>query len=181
MNKINLKGRKIGKLLVLEETRKNNQLAWKCRCDCGTECVKLACHLLSGRTKSCNCLQSPKGVNSCHWKGYNGITGAMLYRIKREALRRKLEFSVSSEQLWDRFKKQNGICAISGKPITLPTNRDDERNYNFTASLDRIDSSIGYVDGNVQWVHKMVNRMKWDLNQNEFIEWCLLISNNVSK
>ena len=45
-----------------------------------------------------------------------------------------------------------------------------------TASIDRIDSSIGYVIGNVQWVHKQVNFMKGTMEQKEFIKFCKLIS-----
>jgi hypothetical protein len=51
-----------------------------------------------------------------------------------------------------------------------------------TASLDRIDSSKGYIIGNVQWAHKMVNRMKNDMPQEEFIEFCRdIISTNPIK
>jgi len=41
-----------------------------------------------------------------------------------------------------------------------------------TASLDRIDSTKGYTIDNVQWVHTIVNRMKWNTDENEFIKWC---------
>jgi hypothetical protein len=41
-----------------------------------------------------------------------------------------------------------------------------------TASVDRIDSSKGYIKGNVQWVHKTINKMKWGYSQGEFIEFC---------
>jgi hypothetical protein len=46
-----------------------------------------------------------------------------------------------------------------------------------TASLDRIDSTKGYIKGNIQWVHKDVNKMKWNWNQSNFINWCKLITN----
>ena len=42
-------------------------------------------------------------------------------------------------------------------------------------SLDRIDSKKGYVKGNVQWVHKTVNRLKMDLSEEELMYWCNLI------
>ena len=41
-----------------------------------------------------------------------------------------------------------------------------------TASLDRIDSSEGYVPGNVQWVHLVVNDLKSNMPQEEFLNWC---------
>ena len=41
-----------------------------------------------------------------------------------------------------------------------------------TASLDRKDSSLGYTLDNIQWVHRTVNKIKLDLQQDEFVEWC---------
>jgi len=43
---------------------------------------------------------------------------------------------------------------------------------NTNISIDRIDSSIGYVRGNVQFVCDVVNRMKQDLPQKELLMWC---------
>jgi len=48
-----------------------------------------------------------------------------------------------------------------------------------TASLDRIDSSKGYIEGNVQWVHKMVNMSKQQYTQEEFINMCIAVANKV--
>lgn len=45
-------------------------------------------------------------------------------------------------------------------------------------SIDRIDSSVGYVRGNVQFVCDVVNRMKQDLPQNEFMVWCRRVLEN---
>ena len=39
-------------------------------------------------------------------------------------------------------------------------------------SIDRIDSSVGYVRGNVQFVCDVVNRMKQELIQEELLLWC---------
>jgi hypothetical protein len=43
---------------------------------------------------------------------------------------------------------------------------------NKTASLDRINSDLGYVYGNIQWIHKDINKMKNDYEQNYFILLC---------
>ena len=45
-----------------------------------------------------------------------------------------------------------------------------------TASLDRIDSSKGYVIGNVQWVHKDINIMKNKFDNQYFIDMCKKIA-----
>lgn len=47
-----------------------------------------------------------------------------------------------------------------------------------TASLDRTDSTNGYVDGNIQWVHKNVNLAKHSLSQDDFIELCSSVASH---
>lgn len=43
---------------------------------------------------------------------------------------------------------------------------------NTNISIDRIDSSVGYVRGNVQFVCDVANRMKQDLSHKELLVWC---------
>ena len=73
------------------------------------------------------------------------------------------------------LKKQGGICALSGMEIIFRDGRIKNRNLT-TASIDRIDSNIGYIENNIQWVHKDINWIKWSFDQNYFIELCKLIS-----
>lgn len=47
-----------------------------------------------------------------------------------------------------------------------------------TVSLDRIDSNIGYIEGNVQWIHKALNNTKNTMPNDEFINWCKLVAEN---
>lgn len=42
----------------------------------------------------------------------------------------------------------------------------------YTASIDRIDSSKGYIKGNIQIVHKTLNKMKLNMRDEEFIAIC---------
>jgi len=53
---------------------------------------------------------------------------------------------------------------------------NNDKYYLQTASLDRIDSSKGYVLDNVQWVHKRVNFLKRDYSEKELLFWCNAIS-----
>ena len=57
--KLELAGRESGRLLVLYECgrSKNGQVLWKCRCDCGNECVVSSSDLKNQRTQSCGCLR----------------------------------------------------------------------------------------------------------------------------
>lgn len=59
MRKLELKGQKFNRLLVLKEVknklRKNS--TWKCLCECGNKSVILGSRLIRGVTKSCGCYQ----------------------------------------------------------------------------------------------------------------------------
>lgn len=68
--------------------------------------------------------------------------------------------------------KQNKKCVLSGIELCFPKVSGIKSKTLITASLDRIDSSKGYVIGNVQWIHKTINTMKMDLADSEFIKLC---------
>lgn len=65
------------------------------------------------------------------------------------------------------FLKQNRKCILSGIELKIANGNNGN-----TASIDRIDNTKGYELGNVQWVHKHINFMKRDYEQNYFIELC---------
>lgn len=56
--RIDLTGRRIGRLTVLRPARQDarGSAAWRCRCDCGREVVFAHELLVSRRRKSCGCL-----------------------------------------------------------------------------------------------------------------------------
>lgn len=105
------------------------------------------------------------------YKGTENVPGTYLSRVKLGASERGLEYSVSNDYLDALILAQQFKCALSGIDIAFPPQKRGER-VNYTASLDRIDSSKGYVDGNLQWVHKDVNIMKNDFDQTRFINLC---------
>jgi hypothetical protein len=88
---------------------------------------------------------------------------------------RNFEFNITPEYLWSVWRKQNGICALTGKKIYFNTITDR------SASVDRIDSSVGYVEGNIQWVDKDVNIMKNIYPQDMFIETCVNVAQYARK
>lgn len=103
----------------------------------------------------------------------NHIPLRFFNKIKKCAKSRNIPFNVSIEYLQTLFDSQNYKCALSGIDIYIETSRIK------TASLDRIDSSKGYIEGNVQWVHKDINNMKMGLDENSFIFYCKKISRNL--
>jgi hypothetical protein len=67
------------------------------------------------------------------------------------------------------FEEQSGCCAISGIEMTYLAGSGRTLT---NISIDRIDSSRGYLRGNVQLVCDIVNRMKSNMTQEELLFWC---------
>ena len=93
-----------------------------------------------------------------------------LQYLRSKAVSRKKEGEVISldalELLWNM---QNGCCALTGWQMTMElANGVVQTN----CSLDRIDSSLGYVVGNVQLVCRIANVSKSSLTTQEFIKLC---------
>jgi hypothetical protein len=178
LSRSSLEGRRFGSLTVqsLHSVSRNRHTRWMCKCDCGKTKDVLGTHLLSGKTKSCGCAMYPSGSDSKLWKGHGEINGSFFSDIRRGAAggkgRRSIPFSITIEYIWKIWQSQKGKCALSGIEIELPRTNSVRG----TASLDRIDSGCGYVEGNIQWVHKDVNLMKGKLGQDRFLKLCHLIA-----
>ena len=164
-------GQRFGKLLVIDAAGKENGTTyWQCRCDCRRIVIVRRGHLTDDGTTSCGC--SRKGKNSAHWLGVGDLSASFYRHFQQSAKRRKIDFDVGIEYLWQLFQDQNGKCALSGVEITLPPNNQACNHGENSASLDRIDSNKGYVAGNVQWLHKDVNFMKYKFDESYFLSMC---------
>lgn len=75
---------------------------------------------------------------------------------------------------WLLEEKQNFKCNVTGLSIRLYKPNEKNILYN-SASLDRIDSSKGYIEGNVQWVCLGANYMKMNFSNDELLETIRLI------
>lgn len=182
-----------GKLLTQEEVRRrfstkgftvlgryvNTYSKIKTACFCGSVFYPSSDSVFKGTSKSCGCLRNRKGATHPCWRGVGELSSAQFCKIRADGLRRGLEFSVTPEDLWSLFIYQKGRCAFSGELIYL--RKDYTKPGKPTASLDRIDSSLGYIRGNVQWVHKDLNLMKRDFSDDKFIAWCRKVSVYTSK
>ena len=123
--------------------------------------------------KTCKKCSNRKTENS-HRGMYNLIRLSWFDKSKISAEVRGLVFDVSLEDIWFLYTAQEGRCALSGMPIGWA-----EVGPIHTASIDRIDSSMGYIKGNVQLLHKDVNFMKQQFSQEYFIEVCKAIADKV--
>lgn len=79
--------------------------------------------------------------------------------ILRNVRKRFKNVDIDLQYLKDLWNEQNGICPYTGIHMMLPT-YNHNCDYFTVASLDRIDSSKGYVKGNIQYVVLPINFLK---------------------
>lgn len=96
----------------------------------------------------------------------------------RKAKKRNLPFEITPAYVDLIFERQDFKCAYTGIDLVGCNDFSDARQYEKTASVDRIDSSKGYVKDNIQIVHKVVNMMKGNMSDDDFKMWCFLVANN---
>lgn len=154
-------------ITVIRKTEKRTyagNIIWEVKCVCNKYMFWSKRQILDYH--SCGCKSAELRFDKV-WKGCGEISGEFFSSIRGNARNRKLEFNITVQDVWNKFTEQNRKCALSNVELHFGTDLE-----NPTASLDRIDSSKGYTIDNVQWLHKVVNFMKQQFNEKEFIEWC---------
>jgi len=123
----------------------------------------------SCRTTNCNKKRQPKnGSLNATWKGCNAVPGKTLSKLKNGAKNRRIEVHITVEDISRQYEAQGRKCALTGIPVFFGEN----------ASVDRIDSDKHYTTDNIQILHKLVNIMKRDISQKDFISMCYSVVNN---
>lgn len=157
---------------------RSGAISWLCECVCGINKIVSMDRLTrkSNPVKSCGCKRVKRGKDHAQFTGHEGISGkwwgSHVLRERKQNVRQKVPVTINIEYAWELFIKQGGKCALSGIPLKLNTSVSSN------ASLDRIDSSMGYEPGNVQWVDKHINFMKRTYSQEYFVEMCKKVAYN---
>ena len=141
---------------------------YKCKCDCGEVKLIQKQHLIKNIATSCGC-------NILGKKEYKNVPRWLVRMFKTQAEWKGKEWNVDLEYLGNLFDAQKGKCIYTGWDLEATHSKKSK-----TASIDRIDSSKGYIKGNVQWVHKNVNIAKNALSHSEFLNLCQSVSNNIN-
>ena len=119
---------------------------------------------LKSKCKECSCLYGR------HY--YSRDNDSRFKSICARAKQREKDFSISPKDIYDLWEKQKGQCAYTKLPLLITANQPN------TVSLDRVDSSKGYCVGNIQLVCAVINRMKRDYTEDQFIRLCHLVAQN---
>lgn len=149
-------------------------IEWLCQCKCGNQRWIQGNELMNlNRCFECQqCAAKRRGNNQAVANGKIGeMTLSRYSKLKRSASIRNIPFKVSMEYLWELFVSQKHLCAITGDYIEHLKN----------ASLDRIDSTKGYIKGNVQWVTYQANVSKHTMSMEQFYNFCRKVLNHANQ
>ena len=178
MKRVDISGNVYGDLKVLHYTRTmkcgNSYLAqWMTECiHCGYQEERGGKNIKhQDRNVSCKVCSLPtkssKVAKRTFRRGSKNISGAYFCSLRSGADRRGKDFTITIDYLQELLEKQDFKCALSGLSLVRDLDLPETEN---TGSVDRIDSSVGYVEGNVQWVLKDINNMKMNLTEDRLLE-----------
>lgn len=164
----NLRGKRFGRLLVLEplEERKHNRIVWKCLCDCGNEAYATSTGLLEGNNKSCGCLRN-EGRPRWLEEGEASFN-ALYHNYKMGAVKRGLEFSLTKDDFKFLTSEECYLCGTKPKSIIKTKNNNGAYLYN---GIDRIDNTKGYTIENSMPCCKDCNFRKGKATLSELFKW----------
>lgn len=160
MNKIDLIGKRFGRLLVISESDKRTKsrgMCWVCKCDCGAIKTVASQHLIRGLVMSCGCYAKEKNREKNTTHGYYGT---------------------STYKSWDKMIQRctNPNCSgyeyYGGRGITVCEEwmsfdgfLKDMGERPQGTSIDRINPDKGYFKDNCRWATYKVQANNTRRNQ----------------
>jgi len=155
-------GERFKRLVVVDrvESTETGSSRWLCRCDCGKKKVISGKNLVRGYTGSCGCYgKIPREMTA-----FNMAFG----RYKTNARSRAVEWGLSDSAFRELIEDR---CHYCGKYPTIVEKLRGVKLPYLHNGVDRKDSGIGYVEGNVVTCCTGCNRAKGVKPYEEFLAW----------
>jgi len=179
--RIDLTGKRFGRLVVIEEygRNKHRSILWRLICDCGKITIVASNSLRSGHTCSCGCLNEEnlkKGITKKDFgvASFNAVYG----EYKRSAKKRGYSFDLNEVQFKELIFAKCFYCDSEPHNITNISTRYGTIIYN---GIDRVDNERGYIIDNVVTCCGTCNMMKRTYTKQEFVDHIEKIYNHLHK
>lgn len=119
---------------------------------------------------------SNRNTDNSHRGWHRGVRVSWFNQFKTSAELRNISWFLTLDDVADVMEEQDNKCSLTGWDISFP---ECGLPHKAPASIDRIDSTLGYTKDNIQLVVRKVNMMKQHYGQEEFIEVCKAVANKV--
>lgn len=156
MKKINLKGRRYGRLIVLDDEKSTSygKTQSLCLCDCGKIFVALNLNIVAGKTKSCGCLKISLLIKKLTTHGQSQTRLYMIWQtMKKRCLNIKRRdykyYGGRGIRICDEWL--NNFKSFFEWAVT--------HGYNDNLTIDRINNDGNYEPSNCRFVTMAVQNM----------------------
>jgi hypothetical protein len=113
-------------------------------------------------------------MNLVEARRFLGVTVSKTRYSAREV--RGLDFNIDIEYVMQLLEQQKGKCALTGWALEFTRGGSWDGKNPRGATMDRINSSKGYIRGNIQLVCGMPNVIKAHLDQQTFVDMCKAVA-----
>lgn len=148
-------GTRFGRLVIVSaepkrvDTDTKCLIAWKCRCDCGTERYYKSSHLHRGKTKSCGCLRKElKGQPSKYKTSISSTPGRLRAYRSWECMKKRC---LDAKDANFKDYGARGIMICQRWLDSFDNFFDDLGERPRGLSIGRIDNDGNYEPGNCRW------------------------------
>jgi hypothetical protein len=173
-----LTGLRFGRWVVLRENERKTVkqgnkpprklIAWWCRCDCGTERPVLSGELVNKNSQSCGCWAEEKRIQAISRPTEQVLSTLQHGSYKSAAKARGISWKLNKRKVASLIFNP---CIYCGTPPSSIKTNSQGKTIGFASGIDRIDSSLGYEEGNVVPCCGPCNRAKGTSSHAEFTAW----------
>lgn len=147
--RLQLVGKKFGRLTVIEDVGndKNGCSLWRCVCECGNETIVVGSQLTYGHTTSCGCRQKEayKSIdNTTHGESHTKLYNAWAAMKQR--------CNNPSSQCWENYGGRGITYCSEWENYNVFREWAINNGYNDELTLDREDVNGNYDPNNCRWV-----------------------------
>ena len=116
------------------------------------------------------CSLKVSNMNIKEARSFLGVTVSKTRYSARET--RELDFTIDIDYIMELLVSQNGKCALTGWPMEFTRSGMQGNGNPYGCTMDRINSDLGYVEGNIQLTCWWPNKVKSNMSNKEFIKMC---------